>query len=188
MTIRPQNLAILHYPADVLREKAGPVERVTDEVRAVVDRMIDLMYEAEGIGLAAPQVGLPWRLFVVDVPPTEDDERSAGATPPSATEGPVAFINPSIERYIGPPEKGEEGCLSLPEIRGEVLRPPQVVVRALDRSGDEFVFHADGLLARCIQHEADHLDGVLILDRFTQVSRLKTRSAVRDLERAARIR
>lgn len=188
MSIRPENLSILHYPADSLRAKAAPIERVTDEVRSVVGRMVDLMYDAEGIGLAAPQVGVSWRLFVLDVPPTEDDERSIHAEPPTATPGPMAFINPRIEKYIGPPIRGEEGCLSLPEIRGEVLRPPEVIVRALDAHGDEFTFHAAGLLARCIQHENDHLDGVLIMDRFTQVSRLKTRGAIRELERAVRFR
>lgn len=187
MSVRPENLSIIHYPAETLRRKALPVETIDDEARAIADRMIDLMHEAEGIGLAAPQVGLPIRLFVVDVPPRDDPE--APADEPSdaldATPGPMVFFNPRIERYIGPPTPFEEGCLSLPEIRGEVLRPPEIIVRALDRDGKEFALHARGLLARCLQHENDHLDGVLIIDRFVPGSRLRNRAAVRDLERAA---
>lgn len=187
-SVRPENLSIIEYPAPALRAKATPVERVDDDLRAVARRMIDLMYEAEGIGLAAPQVGLSIRLFVADVPPTDDGERSIDASPATATNGPKVFFNPVIERFIGPPKAGEEGCLSLPEIRGDVLRPPQIVVRALDIDGREFTLHAADLLARCIQHEIDHLDGVLIIDRFVPGSRLKNRAAVRDLERAAGMR
>ncbi len=182
------SLQIVHYPADVLRRRALPVDPVTDDVRAVADRMIHLMREAEGIGLAAPQVALPWRLFVLDVPPSDDGERSPDHDPPTATTGPLVFINPVITTLEGPPEPFEEGCLSLPEIKGEVLRPPVVTIRALDRDGAEFTLRAGGLLARCIQHEFDHIEGVLIIDRMTQMSRLKSRSAVRELEKAAGLR
>jgi peptide deformylase len=185
MSVRPENLSILHYPADALRKKALPVEKIDDEARAIAQRMLDLMFEAEGIGLAAPQVGLGIRLFVADVPATVDGARSPDDVPPTATSRPLIFWNPRIERFIGPIEPFEEGCLSLPEIRGEVLRPPEVIVRALDENGEEFTLHAAGLLARCIQHELDHLDGVLIIDRFMPTSRLRNRAAVRDLEREA---
>ncbi len=185
MSVRPENLHILKYPNDALRDKGAPVEPIDAHARAIADRMIELMYEAEGIGLAAPQVGLAQRLFVVDVPSTSDGARSADDEPPTASRGPLVFFNPKIERFIGRPELGEEGCLSLPDIHGEVLRPPEIVVRATDRDGAEFTLHAAGLLARCIQHEHDHLDGVLILDRFVMGSRLRNRAAVRDLERAA---
>lgn len=182
--VDPSRLRILHYPAPVLLERADAVPRVTAEVRAVAERMVELMREADGVGLAAPQIGLAWRMFVADVPPAED--RSPEDDPPTATACPRVFINPVVVRTEGAAEPDEEGCLSLPEIRGDVLRPPVVTVRATGEDGHEFSLRCGGLLARCCQHEIDHLDGVLILDRFTQMSRLKNRSAVRDLERAAK--
>lgn len=183
MPIDPDTLHLVLYPDDVLRTKARPVQEVTDEVRAVADRMIDLMRQHEGIGLAAPQIGLSWRMFVVDVPPGEDRSASAvGDLPPSATSSPQVYINPKFSSYVGKPEPMEEGCLSLPDIRGDVLRPPILTVTALGRDGKEFSTTASGLLARCWQHEMDHLDGVLIIDRMTQMSRLRNRAAVKDLE------
>jgi len=181
MPIDAANLAIVIYPEPILRAKAKPVERVTDEVRRVARRMIEMMREAEGIGLAAPQVGLSWRLFVVDVPASED--RSPDADPPTATAGPEFYINPKLSDPKGAPVPWEEGCLSLPDIRGDVLRPPMIMISALNLDGKPFTKTAGGLLARCWQHEMDHLDGVLILDRMTQMSRLKNRAAVKDLER-----
>lgn len=181
MPIDPDMLDIVIYPDPVLRAKAKPVEKITEEVRRVAKRMIALMREADGIGLAAPQVGLSWRLFVVDVPPSED--RSAQADPPTATDGPQFYINPKLSDPKGVPVPWEEGCLSLPDIRGDVLRPPVITISALDLDGKPFTRTAGGLLARCWQHEMDHLDGVLILDKMTQMSRLKNRTAVKDLER-----
>lgn len=181
MSVDVRALQIVKYPAPVLRQKARPVDAVTENVRAVADRMLELMRQAQGIGLAAPQVGLNWRLFVVDIASTED--HPLDADPPEATDGPQVYINPVLSNPVGPPSPMEEGCLSLPEIRGDVLRPPVITIRALDASGRPFTQTAGGLLARCWQHEMDHLDGVLILDRMTQMSRLKNRSAVRDLER-----
>lgn len=180
MTLDPAQLRLQIYPADVLRRKADPVD-VTPETRAVAERMVEVMRDAEGIGLAGPQVGLSWRLFVCHVPP--DGERSPDADPPTACAEPRAFINPEILKYEGPPEPYEEGCLSLPGILGDVLRPPIVTVRAFGLDGKPFEARAAGLLARCWQHEIDHLDGVLIIDKFTQVSRLKNRSAVKSLEK-----
>jgi peptide deformylase len=143
--------------------------------------MVELMRKEEGIGLAAPQVGLPWRLFIADVPPT--DGRSAEADPPTATQGVQVYINPRLAAPTGAPEAAEEGCLSLPDIRGEVIRPPMITISAINLEGQPFTRTAAGLLARCWQHEMDHLDGTLIIDKFTQMSRLKNRSAIRDLER-----
>lgn len=153
---------------------------VTDEVRAVGRRMIELMREAEGIGLAAPQVGLPWRMFVVHVP--EGDERSASAEPMTATRAPTVYINPVLSGLIGKLVSSEEGCLSLPDIRGDVLRPEVATIRATGLDGQEFTQSAGGLLARCWQHENDHLDGVLIIDRMTPLSRMSNKSAIRELE------
>ena len=184
MRVDASTLRIVRYPDPVLRQRAEPVAAPTDEIRAVARRMIELMREAEGVGLAAPQVGLPWRLFVADVPPAED--RSPDAEPPAATTGPAVYINPVITDPAGPIEPFEEGCLSLPDIRGEVVRPATVTITAHDLEGREFTARASGLLARCWQHELDHLDGVLIIDRMTQMSRLKNRAALRDLERGDR--
>lgn len=178
------SLQVVHYPHAALRVRAEPLERVTDAVRAVARRMIELMHEEEGIGLAATQVALPWRMFVAFVPPNDEDRR-IGDHPATALERPVVFINPVVEAQEGYPEPFEERCLSLPDIRGDVLRPPVVTVRATDVEGAPFTVHAAGLLARCLQHEIDHLDGVLIIDRMTPMSRLRNRAALRDLERDA---
>lgn len=174
-------LSIVLFPDPVLRHKAKPVTEITAEVRAVAERMIQLMMEAEGVGLAAPQVGLSWRLFVAHVP--ENDERMATAVPPSATLTPQVYINPVLTRPVGEIVPFEEGCLSLPEIRGEVYRPPTITITAMGLDGNIFTRTATGLLARCWQHEVDHLDGTLIIDRMTQISRLKNRSMLRAMEK-----
>ncbi len=187
MPIDPANLRVINYPDPALRTKARPIEAVTDEVRGVARRMIDLMREHDGIGLAAPQVGLSWRLFVIDVPrgAPGDEPQSPDTDPMTATHGPTVYINPVITDPVGAVELFEEGCLSLPDIRGDVIRPPAVTVTATDLDGRKFSQRTCGLLARCVQHEFDHLDGVLILDRMTQMSRMKIRSALKDLERKA---
>ncbi len=184
MPIDPRDLRIVHYPDPILRRRCAPVAEVTPEVRAVAERMIELMRQAEGIGLAAPQVGLPWRLFVADVPPSPDD-KGRSTEPPSATAGPVVYINPILSNPVGPPEPLQEGCLSLPDITGDVQRPPVITITATDLDGREFTQTGAGLLARCWQHEYDHIEGVLIIDRMTQMSRLKNRAALRDLDRLA---
>ena len=181
MVTDPAHLRIASFPDPSLKAKAGPIETIDTHVREVATRMIELMYEAEGIGLAAPQVGLPWRMFVADVP--EDDSRSTSDEPPSASHGAQIFINPELFDLRGEMVSLEEGCLSLPDIRGEIVRPTFASIRALDESGGSITLHAQTLLARCWQHEIDHLEGVLIIDRMTQMSRLKVRSAVRALER-----
>ena len=181
MAVDPASLRIEVYPAPTLRRVAQPVEDITPEVRQVIVRMAELMYEAEGIGLAAPQVGLAWRIFMCHVPAAED--RSPEEDPPTANDRLEVFINPAIEAAEGAPEPLEEGCLSLPDIRGDVLRPPLVTISATDIEGRRFTRRAAGLLSRCWLHEFDHLEGVLILDRMTQMGRLKNRSAVRSLER-----
>ncbi len=186
MSVAPERLTIVTYPDPVLRRKAEAVPKVTDEVRAVAARMIDLMREARGIGLAAPQVGLSWRMFVAEVFPDDEDEPEGDGTDGDRlrwTDGPVVYINPVISEPHGPVEGGEEGCLSLPEIAGRIMRPPRVTMTATDLEGRRFTQRGAGLLARCWQHEVDHLDGVLILDRMDQMSRLKMRSTVRALEK-----
>lgn len=182
MPVDPSALHILHYPAPALRQRACEISEVTDEIRAVARRMVEMMFEADGVGLAAPQVGLSWRLFVAHIPP--DDQRRSDAHPAEATAQPTVYINPVISNPVGPLQAAEEGCLSLPEITGDVYRPAVVTVTAQDLEGRTFAQTGAGLLARCWQHEFDHLEGVLILDRMTQLSRLRARSAVRRLEKA----
>ncbi len=189
MPIDPDNLAIVYYPNPILRTRCEPVPEVTDEVRAVSRRMIEIMRQAPGIGLAAPQVGLPWRLFVCHVFQDPDDKNSSpDADPPSATTEPIVYINPVLSDPISPVERENEGCLSLPDITGEIARARSITIEALDPEGKPFRQTATGLLARCWQHEVDHLDGVLILDRMSHLSRLRVRSAVRRMERAEGVR
>lgn len=186
MDADPQSLRLLNWPHPALRTRAEEIPSVTQHIRDVANRMLELMREHEGIGLAAPQVGLSWSLFVAHVPLHEEDEPDHEA--PSHTDSPLIAINPAITSLEGPPEPFEEGCLSLPDIRGDVRRPPIVTISALDAQGAPFTLRASGLLARCIQHEIDHLGATLIIDRFSQITRLKTRSALKDLERQARDR
>jgi peptide deformylase len=154
----------------VLRTKALPVERFDDTLRDEVRRMAALMEDALGIGLAAPQVGVSHRLLVYRVDP----------------ESPVvALVNPEIEWSSRDEEISEEGCLSLPFVHVDVERPIAVLVRARDEQGDEMVIEATGLEARVIQHEIDHLDGVLILDRTSREQRKAAMRAMREAEQAA---
>lgn len=158
-------MEIVHYPHPVLRWKSKPITEINSELRSVVREMFELMYSARGVGLAANQVGLPYRLFVVNV--TAD---------PDISEEEHVFINPEIVRRKGS-EEGEEGCLSLPELYGPVRRAEEIVVDAFDLEGRGFQMTLDDLPARVVQHENDHLDGVLFIDRMSDLAR-------RDLERA----
>lgn len=140
----------------VLREVAEPVESVHEEVRALIDDLMDTMYEADGVGLAAPQVGVPIRVFVYDIREPEDARG--------------ALINPRIVETSGR-QKEEEGCLSIPDLREIVSRAERVVVEGLDPQGGQVRIEAEGLLSRCLQHEIDHLDGVLFIDRVSPLKR-----------------
>lgn len=188
--VDPATLQIVIYPDDVLRRKAKPIDMASPDarksVRDVAARMLELMRSAEGIGLAAPQVGLPWRLFVVDIPPEEPSDLKLD--PAVCTDGPVIYINPVLSSPRGDLEPYEEGCLSLPKVRGDVIRPTDIRITALDLDGNSFSQSGTDLLARCWQHEFDHIEGILILDKLTQSARLKTRAAVRDLEKDAETR
>ena len=142
----------------ILREETTPVSEITDEIRQLVRDMFETMYLAKGIGLAAPQVGRTERLAVIDV-----------------DEHPFVIINPEIIESESKTAKSEEGCLSIPDIYGDVIRPARVKVRALDIEGKEFEIEAGDLLGRCLQHEIDHLHGKLFID---YMSVLKRRSAM----------
>lgn len=157
----------------VLRRAARPVDTVDEDVRRLVEDLMDTMYAADGVGLAAPQIGVSRRVFVYDI---RDPEIPAGA-----------LINPEIVEREGS-VKEEEGCLSIPGLTELVERAARVVVRGLDGDGNEVRVEAEGLLARCLQHERDHLDGILFLDRLSPLKRkmlLKKWSKTEESERRA---
>lgn len=184
----PAKLRIDLYPTEVLRMKASPVpidQGIDSSLRAIAERMIHLMGGANGIGLAAPQVGLPVRMFVAHVPADPEAQPDPSGLPDS-TESAQVFFNPEIIEFSKDLEPYEEGCLSLPGINGEVTRPSTVTMRAIDIEGNEVELKATGLLARCWQHEIDHLDGVLIIDKMSQMSRLKNRARIKAMEKAAK--
>ena len=145
---------ILVYPDPFLARKALPVAAVDDRVRALIRDMFETMYAAEGVGLAAPQVGVGKRVIVVDVSPVDE------------TIAPVAVVNPEIVERKGS-VTGVEGCLSVPGVQGEVCRAETVEVRGKDEQGRPVRIRAAGILSRALQHEIDHLDGVLFIDRVS---------------------
>ena len=147
--IRP----ILRYGADVLHRPASPVDTITPEIETLIDDMIQTMYAAPGIGLAATQVGVGLRIFVADI--------SVGRKP----EDLLTFINPEIIERDGM-QLEEEGCLSVPGFNATVARPQRVVLKGLDRHGEERTVDATGVLSRCFQHVMDHLDGTVFVDRL----------------------
>jgi len=161
-------LPILHYPDARLRQAAKPVGKITPEILELVENMAETMYDAPGCGLAANQVGVALRIFVIDT--AAEDE-------PSDLR---VFINPEILELDGV-QTWEEGCLSFPGVTEEIKRAEHVKVRALDRAGVPFELEADGLLAVAIQHETDHLNGVLMIDKL---SALKKRMMGRKLAKA----
>ncbi|MEM9660811.1 MAG: peptide deformylase [Planctomycetota bacterium] len=178
--LAPSELRLRIHPDPALRVRATEVGSVDDSVRALADKMIEIMREADGIGLAAQQVGLDIRMFVCDVPSEQDSVPADGVA--IGTTGPMVCINPEIAEPSDDRSPFEEGCLSLPGLRGDVMRPEAVTLRALNAEGERVEVRGAGLLARCWQHEIDHLDGVLIIDRMTQMSRLKVRRKLRQLE------
>lgn len=161
---------IVKYGGDVLHEQARNVEVITNDISALIDEMIATMYAAPGIGLAAPQVGVPLRIFVTDL--------SVGRDP----AGLLVMLNPVFVEQEGM-QLEEEGCLSMPGFTATVARPQRVVVRGLDREGREQVREGTGLLARAFQHEMDHLDGRLFVDRLRGIKRDLIVRKIRKLSR-----
>ncbi|MGP1272492.1 MAG: peptide deformylase [Phycisphaerales bacterium] len=176
----PAEWTLRTLPDEALRQKCQPVETIDEALRSLTTRMIEVMREEEGIGLAAPQVGVGLRVFVCDVPgePGDTDEEPG---PAAATDGVLVCINPEITDPSDERTPFEEGCLSIPHLRGDVIRPERVRLTATGLDGERFTLPTAGLLARCVQHEADHLDGVLIIDKLTQMARLKNRRRLREL-------
>ena len=169
MAVRP----ILTAPDPFLRQVSKPVERVDDELRALMDDMLETMYDAPGIGLAAIQVGVPLRVIVMDLADRDEEP------------DPRYFVNPEILDPSEDMSVYQEGCLSVPEFFDEVERPARCRVRYLDYDGQEQVLDAEGLLATCIQHEMDHLEGVLFIDHLSRLKRERVLKKLRKEQRLA---
>jgi len=167
MTIKP----LIILPDPILRQASKPIERVDADLQRLADDMLETMYDAPGIGLAAIQIGVPRRVLVIDVS-REGEEKQ-----------PQVFINPEIVKSSDERSVYEEGCLSIPDYYAEVERPAVVSVKYLDRNGKEQTVEADGLLATCLQHEIDHLNGVLFID---YISRLKREMVIKKFTKAAK--
>ncbi|MGO7582738.1 peptide deformylase [Rhizobium ruizarguesonis] len=167
MTIKP----LIILPDPVLRRLSKPIERVDSDLQRLADDMLETMYDAPGIGLAAIQIGVPRRMLVIDIS-REGEEKQ-----------PQVFINPEIVKSSDERSVYEEGCLSIPDYYAEVERPAVVSVKYLDRNGKEQTVEADGLLATCLQHEIDHLNGVLFID---YISRLKREMVIKKFTKAAK--
>lgn len=162
---------IIILPDQLLRSVSKPVERVDSELNQLIDDMLETMYDAPGIGLAAIQVAVPRRLLVIDLAREGEPQQ------------PQVFINPEIVKTSDTRSTYEEGCLSIPDYYAEVERPAAITVKHLDRMGQEKLTEADGLLATCLQHEIDHLNGVLFIDH---ISRLKRDMVIRKFTKAKR--
>ena len=166
--LRVDDLKIVSYPEPVLKTPTREIVAVTPDIVALAERMIDLMVDASGVGLAAPQVGVSMRVFVIAPSGTRSDAE--------------VFINPVLRDFEGF-EEIEEGCLSLPGVYGKVRRPARCTVEALNLDGNRFVLNAVDMPARIVQHENDHLDGTLFIDRLGTLGKMACRRAVRRLEK-----
>lgn len=153
-----EKLDIVLYPETGLRDVCAPIPEMTDELDKLIDDMFYTMYNAPGIGLAAPQIAVQQRLIVVDISETKDQ--------------PIALLNPEIVRATGE-ITWEEGCLSIPGVYGKVTRPSDIIVRGMDRDGKQVEFEANDLLAVCLQHEIDHLNGTLFVDHLSGLKRTR---------------
>jgi peptide deformylase len=173
--MRSVGVQIVHYPHPILRKKASPIRRVDAELRAMVREMFERMYAERGVGLAANQVNLPLRVFVLN-PAGEPGEGEE-----------LVFINPVVTRPRGTSDH-EEGCLSLPGVYADVTRPETIHVNAYDLDGNEYDQDVCGFLARIIQHEFDHLNGLMFFDRLSELARFTIDDAIHDSELAFRQR
>lgn len=160
-------LAILTYPDPRLRTIAAKVDVINDDIRTLIEDMFETMYDARGIGLAATQVDRHVQVIVMDL--AKEDEPKA----------PQVFINPTVTPLTDEKCTYQEGCLSIPEVYDDILRPCRVKINALDANGTAFEMEADGLLAVCIQHEMDHLNGVLFVDYLSQLKQTRARDKVK---------
>jgi len=181
-------LPILQYGDPILRAKGRQIEQIDDRIRELAANMIETMHAAHGVGLAAQQVGEDLQLTVLDVSAVEDRPsmlKVDGTDVDPKTTMPLVLINPDIE-LLGETEVGVEGCLSFPEITGDIERAQSVRVRAQNLEGGTIEFEAGGLLARAIQHEHDHLHGILFIDRMRSAAKAALSSRLRRLQKEAR--
>jgi peptide deformylase len=162
-----QKCHITHYPAGVLAGRARPVEKIDDNIRQLVQKMTDIMLENKGVGLAAPQAGVPLRLFIISLGGTRENVK--------------VYINPDITPS-GEFDAIEEGCLSVPGIYTKIRRYKKCTVTATDLQGNEFTEEAEGLYARALQHEFDHIEGTTIVNRMGQVAKIAHRRQIKKLE------
>jgi peptide deformylase len=169
MSVNPQSISLVLYPDPILRQRGEEIDPSDATVQAVAKRMVEIMFEQNGVGLAAPQVGLAWRLFV-----TRDHENEE--------EG-IAWVNPVLEVIQEEAVADEEGCLSLPDIRGVIRRPSGIRITGFDMHGNPMTAESDAFISRIWQHENDHLDGILIIDKMSTMDKLVNRRLIRDLER-----
>jgi peptide deformylase len=181
-------LEVVKYGHPVLRQKGVRVETVTPELHQLIKDMLETMYAAKGIGLAAQQVGRALQLTVVDVRGSTDRPSTLeidGKESEVAALMPLVLINPEVVP-MGDPVAGPEGCLSFPEIFGEIKRPGMAEVKALKETGQEIKFRCGGLLARAIQHELDHLNGILFIDRMSRAEKEELKSQLDELQAATK--
>jgi peptide deformylase len=177
-------LDVVKYGHPVLRKKGAKIEKITPEVRKLISDMIETMRAAHGVGLASQQIGQALQLTVIDVSPVTDRPSTLERNGQSAEVNsfmPLVLINPEIKPY-GDMQIGPEGCLSFPEIFSEIARPSHVEVRAMNENGDTIEFRAGGLLSRAVQHEVDHLNGILFIDRMTRSSKDEIQGDLAELQ------
>jgi len=157
---------ITHYPADVLAGRAMPIEQIDDNIRQLINKMTDIMLENKGVGLAAPQIGVPVRLFIISLDGTKEDVK--------------VYINPTVTP-LGELDAIEEGCLSVPGVYTKIRRYKECKVTATNLDGNKFTEEAEGLYARCLQHEYDHIEGMTITDRMGPTAKIMHRKQLKKL-------
>lgn len=181
-------LRVTIYEEPVLRKKGKPITRFDGELGELIREMINTMYEESGIGLAAQQIGRALQLCVIDVRGCDDDffYQLDGRQPPLELFMPMAVINPELEVLPGKETTYEEGCLSFPEVRGDVKRPDAVRLKFQDAGGASHLLECTGILSRCVQHEVDHLNGVLFIDRMDKKTLRKLDKRLKQLKEQTR--
>ena len=181
-------LPIVMYGDPRLRQKGARIEKITPEVKRLIDDMFETMYEAAGVGLAAQQVGQALQLTVIDVRAVKDRPSTLeidGKPADVASFMPLVLINPKITPY-GESAKGPEGCLSFPQVYADIARPDSVEVEATDAEGKVIHFKAGGLLSRAVQHEVDHLNGILFIDRMSSEAKAEIKDEIETLQAETR--
>ena len=181
-------LPIVQFGNPVLRRKGARIEKITPEIARLIDDMIETMHDAAGVGLAAQQIGQALQLCVLDVREAKDRPSTleiAGEPADVAAFMPLILINPQI-KPMGDPEDGAEGCLSFPEVYGDIARPSHVEVNATNEKGERIAFKAGGLLSRAVQHEFDHLQGTLFIDRMSTKVRTEVQKEIDAIQAATK--